>query len=304
MLKPTYLRIVATTRCNLSCEFCHEEGDHWAGAERELATEDLRRCLDVAAGLGFRKVKFLGGEPFLRRDLPEIVAHARAVLPSADLSIISAGVVPVQRLHDSVAAGLDRGNVSIHGFTPSALSSCIKGANAHAMRQEFLAAALSLGGPLKLNYVYGSMLDRADLGLLLSWAAERGLLVNVLDDLRRELSWVNLAKVVESLRGAPARTSRCADKDSLDTLHWEYADGLRVEFKDQRLGEVAPFKACQTCPKRSRCKEGIVALRLTHKGVLQPCMDRDDLGLPLARLAREEGVQVATKEALAWMEDL
>jgi hypothetical protein len=66
-------------------------------------------------------------------------------------------------------------------------------------------------------------------------------------------------------------------------------DGLRVELKHQQLGAVAPFASCGGCPQRARCKEGIVALRLTHRGALQPCMDRPDLGVPLTDYARTNG---------------
>jgi cyclic pyranopterin phosphate synthase len=303
MAHPTYLRVVVTTRCNLACSYCHAEGD-LATASPELPLEDLGRCFAAAELLGIRKLKFLGGEPFLRSDIAAVVSSARAALPNADLSAITAGALPTERLLAAYAAGLDRVNVSIHGFGPAAFAQRNNKERAYQQRQEFLATALELGRPIKLNFVYSSMVDRPDLAALLDWAAPRGVLVNVLDNLNVDLTWQKVAQVVRSLRGAPARETRCPDPDSLETLHLEYADGLRVEIKNQNLGALAPFRSCQTCPKRTRCKEGIYALRLTHRGYLQPCMDRTDLSFPLAEVARERGVSEAAAAAFAWLEGL
>ena len=83
------------------------------------------------------------------------------------------------------------------------------------------------------------------------------------------------------------------DPASLPTERLSWGDGLVVEVKDHRLGDVAPWKACTGCPKRARCGEGIHAVRLSHTGVLRPCMDRPDLGVDL-RAASTSGGMVAT----------
>ena len=99
--QPTYLRIVATTRCNLSCSYCHREGDDLNGGQ--LNSFYLKKCLKIAATKGIRKFKFLGGEPLLRKDLAEIIEYLRDNSSNSDISIITAGVVPI-RLIDKVFA--------------------------------------------------------------------------------------------------------------------------------------------------------------------------------------------------------
>jgi cyclic pyranopterin phosphate synthase len=140
---PTYLRVVATTRCNHHCDYCHMEGDpHAPGTSSELPTPHLLAGLHAAVLAGVKKFKFLGGEPLLRRDLPEVVAALRALAPDADMSVITAGVVPVERLHTLYAAGLTRVNVSIHGWRPEALAANISVRDAWTQRQRFLEAAI------------------------------------------------------------------------------------------------------------------------------------------------------------------
>jgi len=298
---PTYLRVVVTTRCNLQCAYCHMEGDpHQSGTPHGLDAELLGRCLEVAAAAGMRKIKLLGGEPLLRRDLPELVARLRQAAPEADLSIITAGVVPTEALDAVLGAGLDRVNVSIHGFLPAAMA--IRYPNAlrgWGRRQAFLERVMAWGRPLKLNYVLSGPQDEADLEALLDWAAPLPLVVNVLDNLSTALGWRGVLRTLVRLRGEPSERTRVEDPDSLTTMHLRWSDGLTVELKHEELGRLGAFVACAGCPVRAQCKEGIYALRLTHRGNLQACMDRPDLAIPLADLVSDGGVGAGLE---AWRE--
>ncbi len=291
---PSYLRVVVTTACNLRCSYCHAEGDRQRGDEaRGLPGPVLGELLEIALKAGIRKVKLLGGEPLARRDLTDVVRTAHAACPSADISAITAGVVQPHLVNDLLAAGLSRINVSIHGFTPEALAQRIRGPGAHARRSAFLEAVIASGRPVKLNYVYAGRACEPDLSALLDWAVPRRLCVNVLDDLHGDGGVEALMEVLGRLRGKPDRTELVPDPDSLETLHWLWDDGLRVELKHNHLGEAAPWRACDTCQARPRCREGIVALRLTHDGRLLPCMDRPELGIPIAPILERQGHDAA-----------
>lgn len=293
--RPTYLRVVATTRCNYQCSYCHMEGDpQGALTAHELPQHELLGCLDVLARVGMRKIKFLGGEPLLRKDLPEVVSQLRVWAPDADLSVITAGALPVSRQDALFGAGLDRMNVSIHGFGVEAFAKRNANPLHHARRDAFVEGLVERGRPTKLNYVYSGPADDEDLLRLLAWAAPRGLLVNILDNLELELGAKALFEWLIIHRGYPTGKRLERDPHSLDTLHLAWPDGLRVELKHQRLGALAPWTSCSSCPLRARCKEGIFAMRLTHDGMLAPCMDRPDLGMALAPTLKVMGVEYTT----------
>lgn len=293
---PTYLRVVATTACPLSCPNCHAEGD-WqrVGASRGLPARVLERCLAVAAETGVRKFKFLGGEPLVRRDLPAVIRSLRARRPDADLSVITSGTPGLARAKDLFAAGLDRMNLSIHGWTPTALARRGGNDGAHARRHELLTWLIELGRPLKLNYVVGTE-DADDVRALLDWAAGQPVVVNLLDDLHNPRASADalLAQLLR-WRGPSEASWQEEDPDSLPTTHLRWRDGLVVEIKTARLGEAAPWTSCASCAVRTRCREGIFALRLTHDGRLQPCMDRPDLSLQLATLVQEDPVRALSR---------
>lgn len=289
--QPRYLRIVATTACPLRCSFCHAEGDEWTGGSRRLETGVLSQLLEAGAACGIRKFKFLGGEPLLRLDLPVLVAATRRAAPGADISVISSGVAAPDRFTALLDAGLDRVNLSIHGWMPEAFALRGGSRRSHELRRRSLETVLATGRPTKLNYVYGGPQDHQDLRVFLDWAASRPVVVNLLDDLGNpDASWRTLLRACLELRGPWAWRRSEADPDSLATTRLGWDDGLEVEIKAAQIGDIGPWSACRLCPRRSGCREGIFAVRLNHRGELQPCMDRPDFTLPLVPLLERGGV--------------
>jgi MoaA/NifB/PqqE/SkfB family radical SAM enzyme len=62
--------------CNLKCEMCN----HWRDVrEPPLSIARFTAVLDELAGLGCRKIHFSGGEPLLRPQVPDLIAHATAL---------------------------------------------------------------------------------------------------------------------------------------------------------------------------------------------------------------------------------
>ena len=71
------LRLSVTDRCNLRCAYCMPEQDYvWLPREDILHFEEISALVDVFVALGVDKVRLTGGEPLLRRDLPDSGAHA------------------------------------------------------------------------------------------------------------------------------------------------------------------------------------------------------------------------------------
>ncbi len=64
-----------TYRCNLDCQFCVLGMTSAEVQERELSTADWRGVIDQLISLGVEDFSVIGGEPFVRRDLCEIISH-------------------------------------------------------------------------------------------------------------------------------------------------------------------------------------------------------------------------------------
>ena len=86
------LRISVLDRCNFRCPYCMPEEqyprDHafLRKAER-LRFEEIARLARIAAGLGVRKLRLTGGEPLLRRDVPELVRQLAAIPGIEDIAL-------------------------------------------------------------------------------------------------------------------------------------------------------------------------------------------------------------------------
>src|SRR4051794_35647388 len=111
----TDLRVSLTDRCNLRCSYCMPaEGLDWLPTDETLTDDEVVRLIRLAVErLGVNEVRFTGGEPLLRRGLPDIVARTAALEPRPDTSITT-NALGLSRMAASLrAAGLDRVNVSL-----------------------------------------------------------------------------------------------------------------------------------------------------------------------------------------------
>lgn len=68
---PVYVQFYVTARCNLTCEQCNII---YANSDvRECTIDEIQRIADNFAKMGVAIVLLTGGEPFARKDLPEII---------------------------------------------------------------------------------------------------------------------------------------------------------------------------------------------------------------------------------------
>ena len=66
---------MTTNKCNLKCVHCYQDAEE--ATDRELSTEEAMKMIDEIAHAGFKIMIFLsGGEPLLRPDIFDLVAHA------------------------------------------------------------------------------------------------------------------------------------------------------------------------------------------------------------------------------------
>ncbi|HWR25894.1 MAG TPA: 12,18-didecarboxysiroheme deacetylase, partial [Methanosarcina sp.] len=65
-----------TRRCNLKCVHCYAQAKD-IEFENELSTDEGKALIDDLAKFGSPVILFSGGEPTLRKDLPELAAYAR-----------------------------------------------------------------------------------------------------------------------------------------------------------------------------------------------------------------------------------
>ncbi|WP_207908016.1 pyrroloquinoline quinone biosynthesis protein PqqE [Bosea sp. BK604] len=140
-----------THRCSLRCPYCSNplELDRRSS---ELTTAEWKRLIDEAAALGVLHIYFSGGEPMLRRDIAELVAHAHEA--GLYTNMITSGVGFQPALLDAVAeAGLDHIQLSIQAVD-AATCDRVAGYQGALARKHAVAADIArLGLRLTVNAV-------------------------------------------------------------------------------------------------------------------------------------------------------
>jgi len=167
-----------TYGCPLHCPYCSNPVSSPAGLE--LETSEWKRVFQEAARLGVLHLGLSGGEPLLRRDLPDLVAGARAAGLYTNLITSGIGLDPA-RARQLRTLGLDSVQISLQA-DEAELGDSIAGARAHQRKLDAAAAVTQAGLPLSLNLVlHRHNLERlpAIISLAESLGAQRLELANV-----------------------------------------------------------------------------------------------------------------------------
>ena len=92
------------TLCNLACASCYIESSPTNDALAYLTPADLDLYLDEIArdGLPVREIGFTGGEPFMNRDMPAMIAMAQA--RGFDVLVLTNAMRPLRRFESALLA--------------------------------------------------------------------------------------------------------------------------------------------------------------------------------------------------------
>src|SRR5437870_1852784 len=108
------VRISVTDKCNFRCTYCMPaEGLEWLRRDEILSFEEIARLTSILAALGVGEVRLTGGEPLVRRDMPELVRMLGSIPGVEDLSLTTNGILLERVAGPLVKAGLQRINVSL-----------------------------------------------------------------------------------------------------------------------------------------------------------------------------------------------
>jgi cyclic pyranopterin phosphate synthase len=250
------LRVSLTPKCNLSCIYCHREGEK--DPEASLTAAEIAEVFRVAAGFGIRSIKLTGGEPLLRPDLIEIV---KSVPSGVESSITTNGTLLAGLAADLKQAGLRRVNVSIDSLDPATYKK-IAGSDRLSDVLDGIDAALATGlTPVKLNMVVLKGINDHEIDDFLAYVrGNRDLVLQLI-----ELMNFNNCDHHGDLNGLENSLASRSKQIVTRRMHHrkKYClDGAEVEV-------VRPLHNTEFCAYCNR-------LRVTSDGKLKPCLLRTD----------------------------
>lgn len=290
----TSLRLSVTDRCNLRCQYCMPEPEYvWLPREDILHFEEIVRLTHVFVGLGVTRVRLTGGEPLLRREIPELVRQLSVLQGIDDLALTTNGVLLADMAADLRAAGLDRITISLDTLERSRFVRMTRMDELSRVQRGIEAARTTFEGRLKLDTVVIRGGNDDEIPRLLDYARALGAEIRFIEymDVGGATGW-SMDQVV-SQREILDLVARCFGPiEPLAEDAWAPAE--RFALRD---GTVFGVIASTTAPFCRTCDRG----RLTADGTFLLCLYGED-GLDLRELLRGGATdeEIAGHVAATW----
>ncbi|MCS7058671.1 MAG: GTP 3',8-cyclase MoaA [Meiothermus sp.] len=259
------LRLSVTPRCNLRCLYCQPLGYEQAEPPGVITVEETRLFLQAMQQLGLESVRFTGGEPLVRKELPQMIAAA-AELGIPDIAITTNGLLFARKAKELAAAGLKRINLSMDAVTPEVFRSMTRGGQVEKV-WEAIEAAWALGiRPVKINAVMIRGMNEGEVIPLASLSLEHPLEVRFLEYMHLDNSEPGLYRS-RFIPGAETKARIEAHFGPLERVENDPSAPARVYRIPGAAGTVG-FINPVTEPFCSNCSR----LRLTADKKIRPCL--------------------------------
>ena len=275
------LRLSVTDRCNFRCRYCMPEEDYvWLPRGSILTFEEMERLVRAFADCGVCALRLTGGEPLLRRGLPDLVRRLSTVPGVTDLALTTNGSLLEEHAVELRAAGLQRVTVSLDTLRPERAEAFARtGLHGRVLAGIHAAAQAGLV-PLKLNVVVVRGFNDDELPDLVDFGRAVGAEVRFIEymDVGGATLWspdqvVSKQEILARLgeRFGPARPLTDRTDPAAPAGRYELGDGTV-------LGVIASVSApfCRNCDRS----------RVTADGTWYTCLYADQ-GVDLRASLRE-----------------
>lgn len=255
-----YLRLSVTDRCNCRCTYCMPAGGvPMLGHKDILSFEELTEVVGACAQLGVHKVRLTGGEPLVRRGLPELVRMIRAVPGVEELAMTTNATLLAPVAAELHHAGLDRLNVSLDTLDAARYAELTRGGSLEDALAGLAAARDAGFSRTKVNCVLMGGVNDADVPRLAELARTEPIDVRFI-----ELMPMGPCAGWPKARFVPAETVLEA-VPGLQPLHRDgVAELWHAPGWEGNVGLIRPMS--------HRFCDGCSRIRVTADGRLKPCL--------------------------------
>jgi GTP 3',8-cyclase len=264
----TDLRVSITDRCNYKCVYCRtgQSGAQYS----ELTTDAYLRLIRCFVTLGIEKVRLTGGEPLLRRDLPEMVRELATWRTTAgfplDIAITSNGHLLESMAAPLKAAGLGRITVSMDAVEQGTFERITRIPGSFPAVMRGIRAAQEAGfRRMKINCVLLRGFNDDQIEAFAHFARSEDVIVRFIEFMPLEEDRLWSPQMVVPLREIVERISRILPLQALPPNSMSET-ARRYGFPDGsgEIGIIAPVTQafCGACSR----------IRLTSDGKIRTCL--------------------------------
>jgi len=263
-----YLRLSVTDRCDLRCTYCipkgfkgFEEPKHW------LTFDEIERLLAVFARLGTSRIRMTGGEPLLRRNLPELAGRIAGLPGIRDLSL-STNATRLDRHAEALkAAGVSRINVSLDSLDRGCMEKITGRDSLNQILDGIMAGKAAGFDPIKINMVAMRGINDGEIDSMVEFCIAHGFILRLIETMPmgatgRDTGFLDLGPI----------QARLSQKFGLRPQAVELGGGparyLATEDGKASVGFITPMSQhfCATCNR----------VRLSVDGTLYLCLGQEE----------------------------
>jgi cyclic pyranopterin phosphate synthase len=288
-----YVRLSVTDKCNLRCFYCLPEGfrgfeepEHW------LTFAEIERVIGAFAELGVRRVRITGGEPLVRKDLPQLVGRLAGLPGVDDLSLSTNATLLARHANSLKQAGIARINVSLDSLRPERFEK-ITGGKLEPVLEGLMAAKAAGFTPIKLNILALRDINDDEFEAMVEFCLEHGFTLRFIETMPVGSTGRNASEHYLDLETVKQQLAKRFDLVPGVMPGGGPARYVQVRGTELRIGFITPISQhfCATCNR----------VRLAVDGTLYLCLGQDhkfELRPLLRQGISDAGLQEAIREAL------
>ena len=273
-----YLRLSVTDRCDLRCNYCMPEGFKDFGEPEDWLTfDEVERVIRVFGELGTKRIRITGGEPLVRKNLPELAARLSLLPGIEDLSLSSNATRLQKQAVPLKKAGISRINISLDTLREDRFKEITGGGKLEKVINGLLAAKEAGFQPVKINMVVMRGINDDEVEDMVQFCIDHDFTLRFIEAMpmgstgrEASLQYIPLSEIHD----------RLAKKYKLVKANMNGggpARYVRVDGTELRIGFITPMSQhfCDTCNR----------VRLSVEGTLYLCLGQND-SYPLRELIR------------------
>ena len=273
-----YVRLSVTDRCDLRCSYCIPKG--FRGFEEPkgwLTFDEIERLLGIFVRLGTRRVRLTGGEPLLRRNLPELAQRLSALPGLQDLSLSTNATQLGKHAVALRAAGVDRINVSLDSLDRACMQQITGRDSLQPILDGLMAGKAAGFDPIKINMVAMRGVNDGQIEAMAAFCIEQQFILRLIEAMPMGATGqahakVSLQPVLADLQQKFGLTPYEGKIGGGPARYWQSGSG------DFTLGLITPMSQhfCASCNR----------VRLSATGNIHLCLGQEDK-VPLRDLLRD-----------------
>ncbi len=272
-----YMRVSVTDRCNLRCVYCMPAGGvPCVSHEDILSYDEITKICRIGADLGISRIKLTGGEPLVRRGLPELLGMINGIKGIEQVTLTTNGILLKEKMSELAANGLASVNISIDTLDEGRYEKITRGGR---LREALAGMEAALSCPsvqVRVNCVPMREIPASDYIRIARLAEDRNIDVRFIEMMPvghgKAFAAVSGGEITDMLRQGFGEVSECTGRTGNGPAVYVRFPGFkgRIGFID-----AISHQFCGTCNR----------VRLTSEGFLKPCLQYG-AGTDLKRLVR------------------